>query len=105
MAFLPDGESLAVAFQHGGAPKFGAGQAGTSLALAVVPMADALVDEDTRSRLRQCDLGREGDRRSASTEAIVRHHHSRVLDCVLLEIKAHAKVSQDGVFVLCSDVR
>lgn len=43
MAFLPDGESLAVAFQHGGAPKFGAGQAGTSLALAVVPMADALV--------------------------------------------------------------
>ena len=35
MSFLPDG-NLAVAFQLGGAPKFSAGQAGTSIALAIV---------------------------------------------------------------------
>ena len=37
MTFLPDG-NLAVGFQRGGAPKFAAGQAGTSLALAIVEL-------------------------------------------------------------------
>ena len=37
MSFLPDG-NLVVSFQLGGAPKFSAGQAGTSLALAVVQL-------------------------------------------------------------------
>ena len=37
MTFLPDG-NLAVGFQRGGTPKFAAGQAGTSLALAIVEL-------------------------------------------------------------------